>query len=365
MDISEIALTPARLRMAASDRLYQPDDRLWQGIPSLAWSGRTGYAVFYSGQKTEESGNFAVVIRSQDDGRTWTDPWMVIEHTNPEVRVFDPNLWLDPLGRLWLFWAQSRGKYDGRAGVWASVSENPDADRPAWSEPRRIANGIMMNKPTVLADGTWLLPCAVWISHPAGEDHPEMAGERHSNVVASTDQGRTFQLRGGAEIPDRSFDEHQVAALQDGRLWMLVRTRYGIGQSFSADNGFTWTPGEDSGLGGPCSRFFIGRLQSGRLLLVNHVGFSGRSHLTALLSEDDGQTWPYRLLLDERRDVSYPDAAEMPAGRIRIIYDRERYKDREILFATLDEADILAGACRSETSRLRQVISRASGQREG
>ena len=40
----------------------------------------------------------------------------------------------------------------------------------------------------------------------------------------------------------------------------------------------------------------------------NVKSWKGRSHLTALLSEDDGQTWPYYLLLDERNEVSYPDA---------------------------------------------------------
>ena len=45
MDTSEIPLTSARLRLPATGRLYQPDARLWQGIPSLAWSAKTGYAV--------------------------------------------------------------------------------------------------------------------------------------------------------------------------------------------------------------------------------------------------------------------------------------------------------------------------------
>ena len=62
MDTSETALTSARLLLPAAERPYQADARLWQGIPSLAWTGKTGYAVFYSGQKTEESGNFAVVM---------------------------------------------------------------------------------------------------------------------------------------------------------------------------------------------------------------------------------------------------------------------------------------------------------------
>lgn len=360
--LREPALEPARLLPAPTEKRYLDDGRLWQGIPSVErTSAGAAFVVFYSGGKTEQSGNFAVVIRSRGDGKTWVSPWLVIEHDHPEVRVFDPNVWLDPAGRLWLFWAQSRGKYDGRAGVWAVMTEQPDAEAPTWSSPRRIANGIMMNKPTVLQDGTWILPCAVWISHPAGETHPELENECLSNVYASEDQGRTFRLRGGADVPDRSFDEHMVLEQQDGQLRMLVRTHYGIGQSFSEDSGQTWSTGADSGLGGPCSRFFIGRLRSGRVLLVNHVAFKGRNNLTALLSEDDGRTWPYQMLLDERDHVSYPDATETDDGRILIVYDRERYAAREILLAAVTEEDIMAGHCVSGQCLLKTVINQASG----
>ena len=145
--------------------------------------------------------------------------------------------------------------------------------------------------------------------------------------------GQTFVLRGGADVPERSFDEHMLVERQDGRLWMLVRTAYGIGQSFSADGGYTWTPGEPAAPGGPCSRFFIRQLRSGRLLLVNHVRFTGRNNLTAQLSEDEGQTWSAGLLLDERDAVSYPDGVEDQEGLITVVYDRERYAAREINLA--------------------------------
>lgn len=362
MSTSDSALQPPRLIFTSSESRHADSGRFWQGIPSLERTDNgTLYVIFYSGQKTEESGNFAVVMRSGDNGQNWISPWLIVEHDDPAVRVYDPNVWQDPLGRLWLFWAQSYDKYDGRAGVWAAVTEQPDAVSPRWSEPRRIANGIMMNKPAVLADGTWLLPCAVWASYPGGEDHPELQEERFSNVYASTDQGATFTRRGGADIAERSFDEHMVVELRDGRLWMLVRTRYGIGQSFSSDGGASWTSGTDSGLGGPCSRFFIARLRSGRLLLVNHVDFTGRNNLAALLSDDDGKTWPHRLLIDERDHVSYPDAVEAEDGRILVVYDRDRYGQREILLASLTEADILAGRATDPRSWLQQVINRATG----
>lgn len=174
---------------------------------------------------------------------------------------------------------------------------------------------------------------------------------------------------GGADVPKRSFDEHMILELNDGRLAMFVRTTYGIGVPYSFDGGKTRTKGEDSGLGGPCSRFFIRRLRSGRILLINHDNDRGRSHLTAMLSEDEGKTWKYKLLLDERNGVSYPDAKEGDDGYIYVTYDRERgaflnslgkvYScAREILFAKITENDVIHGKLVDAGSRLKGVISK-------
>ena len=167
-----------------------------------------------------------------------------------------------------------------------------------------------------------------------------------------------------------------IVELRDHRLWMLVRTEYGIGQSFSSDMGRTWSPGADSRLGGPNSRFFIRRLASGRLLLVNHADtapnvaverflagqtWRPRSHLTAVLSEDDGKTWQGGLLLDGRDAVSYPDGDQDTSGLIRVIYDRDRYKEGEIILATFREEDVLAREAVTGDCRLRQLVNRTGG----
>ncbi len=85
----------------------------------------------------------------------------------------------------------------------------------------------------------------------------------------------------------------------------------------------------------------------------------GRTHLTAILSADDGATWTGGLLLDERATVSHPDSDEAPDGRLWIIYDRNRKTDREILVATFTEADIAAGRLVDSRSALRLRVNSA------
>ena len=84
---------------------YARSKCLWMGIPSIEVTkkGRT-FLTFYSGGTTEQIGNFVGLIQS-DDGVNFTDPVAVCK---PEegYRCFDSNVWIDPLGRLWLTWSR-------------------------------------------------------------------------------------------------------------------------------------------------------------------------------------------------------------------------------------------------------------------
>lgn len=352
---------------------YADEARVWQGIPGLerAENGRL-WATWYSGGPTEGAWNYVLLYTSDDDGATWTQ--RLIVHPEGSVRAFDPTLWLDPLGRLWLFWAQGYGGtknpavvhniWDGRAGVWAIMTENPGDAEPTWSAPRRLCNGIMMNKPTVTSAGVWLLPAAQWRLTPNPEHGITLPEESGANVVGSRDQGGTWTRYGGARMPNAAFDEHMVVERGDGSLWMLLRTNLGIGQSVSRDGGQTWVESDPAAYAPlPSARFFLRRLASGNLLFVRHNPPDGktRSHLTAYLSKDDGATWEGGLMVDERNGVSYPDGVQAEDGRIYLIYDFSRYKERDILMAVFKEDDVMAGNFTSDGARERVLINKASG----
>ncbi|HSI15462.1 MAG TPA: sialidase family protein [Chthoniobacter sp.] len=332
---------------------YADGVRMFQGIPGIerAANGRL-WACWYGGGITEDRFNYIMLVTSDDDGKTWSSLKLVLDpDRDGPVRAFDPCLWHDPSGKLWLFWAQRAEKAMPQLFA-MSTSDSGVAD-PKWSQPARIADGIMMNKPTVATDGSWLLPTALWNR------------EGSSRVVRSSDQGATWELIGSATIPkpeDRNCDENMIVQRKDGSLWMLVRTHYGIGESISADGGKTWSEVTPTSIPHAVSRFFIRRLASGKLLLVRHnsPNTKARSHLTAYLSDDDGKTWSGGLLLDERVGVSYPDGIQDKDGVIRVIYDFSRTKDKQIFMAAFTEKDVVAGQP-SDSTRLRVLINQATG----
>jgi len=360
------AQTPADPSAAASPVVnfapgaeYADQARIFQGIPGIerASNGRL-WATWYGGGVTEDRHNYVVLVTSGDDGQTWSTVAVIDPDRDGPNRAFDPCLWHDPQGRLWLFWSQ---RIDGSvkppaippAELLAMTTENSGDASARWSRPRWIASGVMMNKPTVVSNGSWLMPVANWFQKGS------------AGVVCSTDQGVTWSLLGRANVPEgRDCDEHMIVERNDGSLWMLVRTRYGIGESTSTDGGRTWSEVTPSKLNHPTSRSCIRRLRSGRLLLVKHSPPQDarvRSHLTATVSDDDGRSWKGGLLLDERLGVSYPDVVESPEGNLYLIYDFSRYHDKKIFMAVFTEEDVAAAKLVSKQSRLRVLINQATG----
>jgi len=312
---------------------------------------------------------YFVLASSDDDGASWSSPRVVLDSHQPGLgtkrSILVGNLWTDPKGRLWLIFDQSMDMYDGRAGVWATVCENPDAAAPVWSKPRRIWHGVTLNKPTVLSTGEWMLPISL-------DQRPGFRAfrgcfraldpQRGANVFVSSDEGATWKRRGVRTFPNPDWHEHMIVERKDKSLWMLARTRNGIMESESTDAGRTWSTPVPSHIKHPVARFYIRRLNSNRLLLLKHGAtidtHKGRSQLTAWLSDDDGKTWQGGLMLDERTGVSYPDGFQAPDGTIYISWDRNRSTDGEILMARFTEDDILAKAFQGPKSKTKILISR-------
>jgi hypothetical protein len=339
--------------------LHAVTNRAFTGIPSMAVApGGRLWATWYAGVTPgEDHNNYVVLSTSGDNGKTWKEVLVVDPDAAGPRRTFDPELWISPDGKLRWSWSD-RGPEGSKAdGLWTIVLAHPESEKSAWQKPVRIATGVMMCKPLALSTGEWALPVCTWFT------------EQSSKMVVSTDAGKTWTIRGGATMTKdaRLFDEHMFVERKDGAIWLLSRTKYGIGESVSTDHGKTWPDLKPSKLQHPTARFFIRRLASGNLLLVKHGPLyekTGRSLLTAYVSKDDGATWQGGLLLDARNGVSYPDGQQDKDGRIHIIYDFDRIGERLILMASFLEADVLAGQADSKSVCLRQLVSKGSGGQE-
>ncbi|MCK5802400.1 MAG: exo-alpha-sialidase [Lentisphaeria bacterium] len=332
---------------------YADDVRRFQGIPGIerAANGRL-WATWYGGGGGEGQENYIMLATSADDGLNWSDLKLVVDSP---FRASEPGLWHDPQGRLWLMCNQyPKGLCGSNSTLWTIVASDSGCESPTWQPPRLVAReSNCFNKPILLSDGTWFWPALSWCK------------SRPSTPLLSRDNGRTFVSGGAIIVPEgREFDEYSVVELRDGRLWVLSRTSRGMVESFSTDKGLTWTEARPGRIKHATSRHFLTRLRSGNLLLVKHGAIDqriDRSRLMAFLSEDEGHTWSDGLLLDERKNVSYPDGVQAEDGTIYIIYDFERTGEKEILMARFAEDDVARGKPASDAA-LRLLVNKASGE---
>jgi sialidase-1 len=383
LKLADLALQPPVLNTNPLPKYgYDKLDYSLSGSIECTAKGRL-WVCWIAGGDSEKA--FLVFATSDDSGDTWSQPRMVIDSHDESLPLprstVGGALWLDPRGRLWIFLPQSMVYYDGRMGVWAARCDNPDAENPVWTVPQRLWHGFSLNKPIVHSSGAWLLPIGLWQRDKMicglewvpeqkertmlWEAFHELDDLRMCHVLASTDEGETWERRGGVHFPtSNDFEEPILVERGDGSLWMIVRTNAnGLYQSFSHDGGATWTS-ETPWLAHVNSRHHLQRLPSGRLLMVKHgmpvdTRPKTRSHLAAYLSEDDGATWQGGLMLDERETVSYPDAGIGPDGTIFVAYDHNRDTDGEIFLARFTEDDVLAGRCVSPGSALKVLVTRA------
>ena len=328
---------PKLILNPSTTEAYSRAKRTCTGVASMAITrGGRLWVAWYSGTtpgaKIETCPNaYVVVSTSGDGGKTWKEVLALDPDSSGPLKSMDPRPWVDPDGRLWIIWHITINGvshlYQNKK-AWAITADDAEKENPAWSEPRIITSGIMMNKPAILSNGDWLFAVS----------ERKTGTMNLMKALVSSDQGRTFHVKGELEI---SYDlrpcEPMIVERKDGSLWMLTRSQQGISESLSTDGGATWSELKVQAIKHTASRFFITRLQSGHLLLVKHMGMdvdfeavgrSQRRELMAFISKDDGKTWSKGLMLDDRNGISYPDGQQTADGTIHLIWDYSRSKEQ-------------------------------------
>ncbi len=395
---SQIANAPAEIISNPTGDLAK-GTKPFQGISSIAVSpkGRV-FVAWYGHGKTEDQNNYIMLSYSDDMGESWGDIKFIVRSPYcGKVRLFDPAMWTDKDGKVWLFWAQ-KGEPDlkemshRKHGVWCIVSDNADDKEIKWTAPRRLADGVMMCKPITLKSSEILFPIAFWQNTKYNDALTPLEG---AGVWSSKDGGKTLAKIGNVKIPDVVFPEHILVEKSDSHIWLLSRRqpeflKYklgkdnatetvfdsydGIVQAVSKDGGKSFGEVSVSKIPHTGSRFYVGRLNSGALVLVKNYADDAewlankpmptpnkripRNKMLCYLSYDDGKTWTGGLVIDDRNGVSYPDLAQALDGTIYVTYDYSRYEAQEVYACRITEDDIKAGKLVNIKSKLKLLVNK-------
>lgn len=322
--------------------------RKFQGMPSIG-KDRLGnlYVTWIASTDCvrECNENYITVSLSKNNGRSWSHDKLILS-VNPQdsTRMKDPNFFNDKFGNLYLYWGKHVQKKRIAEKEWAitwysKIKLSDDGRTINYTQPRRIAEGIMLNKLfySNISDQV-VFPIARWYN---GKPFIYKATYGTTSLV-------NFTKVGAIPIPAAvsQIHEHMVVQLKDSTYLGMVRTLNGIYYSKSKD-GNTWeNANKFTALGATtASRFYLGKLNSGRLILIFNNDTT-RSNLTVCLSEDDGFTWPYKRIIavcdNDPFGASYPDMIETDPGVLNIVYDYRRSPEGTINFMTIKEEDIIS-----------------------
>ena len=291
------------------------------------------WVTFYTGgPKEPHPDNKVVVSRSTDGGKNWSDPEVVVDPPGT-LSAWDPGLWLDPAGKLWLFFNIGDHHF-GTPYCARQFCHLLDKDRIRFSDPQELLPNVHnfgLNRPTVLPSADWALPIVRLDESDDSDDRWYYRRDHASGIALSKDQGHSWHASEAVSTPDRFCNENMVYVLDDGRVRMLSRTQTGrLWEAFSSDGGMRWQDVGPTNIPNPSSRFFVHKMSSGAIVLITNPSedfrsrFDARDRLVLELSSDDGLTWSERCVIAEGRWIAYPDAVEDRSGGLHVVYDTGR-----------------------------------------
>lgn len=263
---------------------------------------------------------------SQDGGRTWSAPWVVIDDHDAMLNVMSPALTRLADGRLLLAysWRSGGNPHPGYAIASGEAARRVriSADEgQSWSDPVRITpddggyHTGCHDRAYTLPSGRVLVQCHSRFDQPG----PPATWRRMTTWLAySDDQGQSWHAATRLDEPrsPKGFAEGSLVQRGDGSLLMVLRTT--LGQAFyteSTDDGATWSPPSPSGIITPAAPTLLARLpHADDLLLVWNSNYNpdaeyqGRCPLLCAVSRDGGRTWglPKALETDPTYGWAYP-----------------------------------------------------------
>ena len=261
----------------------------------------------------------------------WTPPVEVADGVvSPTNRYpcWNPVLFQPQTGPLLLFY-----KVGPSPSTWWGMMMTSDDGGNTWSKPHRLPEGILgpiKDKSVQLANGDILSGCS-----------DESKG-RKVHFERSSDLGKTWQATPPVPCdPDIGPIQPCILFHPRGELQALGRTKVGkIFETWSTDNGRTWSRIRLTGLPNPDSGIDAVTLQDGRQLMVyNHntrtgSNNKGRSPLNVALSKD-GKTWFAALVLEDDPNAPngfpYPAVIQTRDGFVHVTYTWERQRIKHVV----------------------------------
>ena len=245
------------------------------------------------------------LVRSEDEGRTWTEPRVLYDGPDDDR---DPHVAQLRDGTVVCSFFPYRQGAGGKVEFETAVVTSRDGGWSWESSHRVLAPGWAVSAPVrTLSDGTCLLGV-----------YQEEGATAYGGVLRSSDGGRTW----GGVVPIgkgsgvRLDAETDFVELRDGTVLAALRgDKVPLHFARSTDGGATWGAVTSSGFPGHCPHFT--RLRTGEIVLTHRL-----PQTSMHVSRDDGRTWGEAIPIDAVGGA-YPATVELNDGTVLVVYYEE------------------------------------------
>ena len=263
------------------------------------------------------TGGRAMLIRSTDEGKTWSKPTLLIDTPADDrhpafVELRDGTI----LCSFFTYVGEPEGGDLRKAPELAArvhITRSFDGGRTWEQKPRTVRTPFLYDEtdgPFVrLKDGSVLV---------AIDGRPQSGPPDQAAVLRSTNRGKSWKLLSTIRAP-HDLLEVTVAELPDRRLVLMARPEGDM--CWSADHGRTWTPPVTFGMRMYAPSLYV--LRDGTLVCLHGSYAPGHGGLRVIFSPDGGHTWiapakDHGFLVDQA--YGYGKAMELPDGSLFITY---------------------------------------------
>ncbi|MBI4663114.1 MAG: exo-alpha-sialidase [Verrucomicrobia bacterium] len=284
-------------------------------------------AAWFAG--SEEGAPDVGIWLSRHDGNAWSQPIEIANGADDKNRIrypcWNPVLFQPKRGPLLLFYKVGPSP----STWWGMLMRSEDRGR-SWSPPKRLSKDLLQreiygpikNKPVELEDN-WIL-CGSSTEDAGWRVHMERT---HS---FGHQWSRTGPLNAAMEF---GAIQPTILRYPSGKLQILCRTKQRqITESWSDDDGQTWSRMKATELPNPNSGIDGTVLRDGRALLVYNHTTEGRDLLNVSISPD-ARRWFAALVLENEpgQEFSYPAVIQATDGLVHVTYTWKRERIKHVL----------------------------------
>lgn len=279
---------------------------------------RDGLLAAWFGGSRERSPDVSIWI-SRNDGNAWSAPQEIANGIQDRgwmrYPCWNPVLFLPKKDSLMLFY-----KVGPNPSSWWGMLRTSDDAGKDWSKPIRLPQGIVgpvRNKPVQLSDGTILCGASTedagWVVHMERTRDPRRSWGRSAPLNNAMEYGAI---------------QPTLLVWPGDRIQALCRTKQeAVTESWSTNNGLTWSRMMATVLPNPNSAIDALMLRDGRALLVYNHSPDDRGVLNVAVSKD-GENWQAALTLENQpgNEFSYPAVIQSGDGMVHITYTWKRQR---------------------------------------